>query len=207
MDVQSGPRRRKKSASERRAQKLRSDARALQRVLQGLCSIKEHRGSQLTRVGGILREAIQISMASPQAEELPMPVFAQRRAAASGATVDDSTLSKRKRCGSDEGHRGSSGNGASGGAFTSACDGGAQQGSEDQTSDTGRRAIGRGKGLKFRLPPRHVLEQFTSIVQQATSAEEEEWLHTEWEQYLKRLQVAPRGGKGCPLPPFIRQDE
>jgi len=53
------PVRRKKSASERREQRLRADARSLQRILKGLYSTATHRGSQLTKVGRSLLEVIQ----------------------------------------------------------------------------------------------------------------------------------------------------
>ena len=61
--------------------------------------------------------------------------------------------------------------------------------------------------MRFRLPPRQRLAQYFSILEQATSEEEEEALRAEWEKYVQRLQEAPRGGKGCTLPPFLQQNE
>jgi hypothetical protein len=50
--------RRSKTAAERRAQRLRSEARALQRVLTGITEVANHGGRQLMRVGGLLRELL-----------------------------------------------------------------------------------------------------------------------------------------------------
>ena len=51
--------RRRKTAKERRAQRLRSEARAMQRLLHGLMDLQVHRGSQLSRVGVALRDVLQ----------------------------------------------------------------------------------------------------------------------------------------------------
>ena len=50
--------RRRKSAAERRAQRLRSEARFLQRALNGLNDVHAHRGGTLTRFGWALRESL-----------------------------------------------------------------------------------------------------------------------------------------------------
>ena len=50
--------RRKKSAAERRAQRHRSEARFLQRALNGLNDVHAHRGGTLTRFGWALRESL-----------------------------------------------------------------------------------------------------------------------------------------------------
>ena len=57
MEPPSFPRRRK-TAAERRAQRHRSEARFLQRALNGLNDLQAHRGGTLTRVGFALRDAL-----------------------------------------------------------------------------------------------------------------------------------------------------
>jgi len=56
---------RRKSAAERRAQQLRSDARCLQKLLGGLLEVQGHRGNQLSKVGKSLLEVIQRSAPEP----------------------------------------------------------------------------------------------------------------------------------------------
>ena len=59
--------RRKKTACERRAQQLRSDTRCSLRLLRGLSSLDEHRGSQLGILGTALRGVLSAGFARPQA--------------------------------------------------------------------------------------------------------------------------------------------
>ena len=56
---------RRKSAAERRAQQLRSDARCLQKLLGGLLDVQGHRGNQLSKVGKSLLGVIQRSAPEP----------------------------------------------------------------------------------------------------------------------------------------------
>ena len=51
---------RKKSAAERRAQRLRSEGRRLQQALAALNEVHIHRGGQLTKFGRALREALVV---------------------------------------------------------------------------------------------------------------------------------------------------
>ena len=52
------PTQRKKTASERRAQRLRAEGRRLQHVLGALNEVHLHRGGQLTKFGNVLREVL-----------------------------------------------------------------------------------------------------------------------------------------------------
>ena len=52
------PSQRKKTASERRAQRLRAEGRRLQHVLSALNEVHSHRGGQLTKFGIVLRDAL-----------------------------------------------------------------------------------------------------------------------------------------------------
>ena len=52
------PTQRKKTASERRAQRLRAEGRRLQHVLGALNEVHVHRGGQLTKFGNVLREVL-----------------------------------------------------------------------------------------------------------------------------------------------------
>lgn len=58
-DAPPSMRRRKKTAKERREQQVRSDSRAILRLLRGLSLLGEHRGSRLGNVGTALRTALQ----------------------------------------------------------------------------------------------------------------------------------------------------
>ena len=51
------PLQRKKTASERRAQRLRAEGRRIQHALSALNEVHSHRGGQLTKFGYLLREA------------------------------------------------------------------------------------------------------------------------------------------------------
>lgn len=50
--------RRRKTASERRAQQRRSDARTAQKLMKGLASVSSHRGSNLSTIGSAFRDAL-----------------------------------------------------------------------------------------------------------------------------------------------------
>ena len=52
------PARRRKSAWERRQQRLRSDARLASRLITGLSSIDSHRGNRLSSAGSVLQRAL-----------------------------------------------------------------------------------------------------------------------------------------------------
>ena len=71
------PQRRKKTAGERRAQRLRSDARFLQRILRALDEVSHHRGSCASRLGTALQTALKITPDSfpkpPRKEQDPVP--------------------------------------------------------------------------------------------------------------------------------------
>ena len=54
--------RRKKSASERRAQALRAETRSALRLLRGLADLEEHRGSTVSNIGRALQFLFQVSM-------------------------------------------------------------------------------------------------------------------------------------------------
>jgi hypothetical protein len=75
MDPCGGPSpRRKKSASERRQQRARSDARCLSHILSGLISVGAHRGNRLSKVGALLKEAIHdASRVTPDPTPTPTP--------------------------------------------------------------------------------------------------------------------------------------
>lgn len=62
------PPRRRKSARERREQRLRAEARASQRLVRGLADLHAHRGSQLTTIGAALLVALNsvMNVGSPQ---------------------------------------------------------------------------------------------------------------------------------------------
>ena len=63
--------RRRKSAKERRAQRIRSAARAFQCVAQALNNVEAHRGGKLKRIGRQWHSYIS----APPASEVPMPRF------------------------------------------------------------------------------------------------------------------------------------
>ena len=65
------PARRRKSAKERRAQKLRATARAFQHVAQALNDVQGHRGGKLRNIG--IRWHAHVS--APHVHEIPMPRF------------------------------------------------------------------------------------------------------------------------------------
>ena len=52
---------RKKSAAERRAQRLRAEGRRLQHALAAFNEVHNHRGGQLTKFGRALRESLVVS--------------------------------------------------------------------------------------------------------------------------------------------------
>jgi len=81
------PVRRKKSASERREQRLRADARSLQRILKGLYSTATHRGSQLTKIGRSLLEVIQRDSATT-----PPPTHGPDKSSSNSVPSPASTL-------------------------------------------------------------------------------------------------------------------
>ena len=92
--------RRKKSAAERRAQQLRSDTRALQRLVSGLRELRTHRGSSLSLVGEQLHGLIMVHMACPRAVDVPIPVFRPRRTPMDTAGMGEEDR-KLKRADSD----------------------------------------------------------------------------------------------------------
>ena len=221
MDSACVPTRRRKTAKERREQRHRSEARTLQRVLQGLNGVSAHMGGQLTRIGGMLREAILLSRASPSADVVPLPAFAQRRTAAGDAAFSGCapcTSVKRQRSDDDEGV------GTLGGDLGSASVGGAQHfdlaegdGDDQQPAVTaavsddcasshsasvrGAMVPGRtGKGVAFRMPSRRLVERLERAMQTASS-EEQDQMGEEWNEYLVRSRA---GGKGQQLPSFLR---
>ena len=67
--------RRRKCAQERRAQRERVHFRALQLVLKGAINVGSHRGSSLTPVGVLLRDALLISRQAPEACTVPYPTW------------------------------------------------------------------------------------------------------------------------------------
>ena len=51
---------------------------ALQRLLQGLAGLRDRRGSQLTRLGALVNEALSLMMRAPRAADVPTPRFRDR---------------------------------------------------------------------------------------------------------------------------------
>ena len=71
------PARRKKSAAERRAQRLRAEGRVMQRMLKCLGEVSSHRGCKLSRLGEVLASTLQTDLdtmqPSTEAQHTPEP--------------------------------------------------------------------------------------------------------------------------------------
>eukprot|EP00929_Paragymnodinium_shiwhaense_P006820 TRINITY_DN110783_c0_g1_i1.p1 TRINITY_DN110783_c0_g1~~TRINITY_DN110783_c0_g1_i1.p1 ORF type:complete len:190 (-),score=14.68 TRINITY_DN110783_c0_g1_i1:17-586(-) len=64
MGASTPPFRHRKSASERRTQKERSDVRKMLHLLRGLASVQDHRGGQLPKIGQPLFKALSVELVS-----------------------------------------------------------------------------------------------------------------------------------------------
>lgn len=75
MNAMEAPLRRKKTAAERRAQRLRAEARLAQRLLRALASLDAHRGCASSRLGAALFAALRgdAPMAKEPVEDVPLP--------------------------------------------------------------------------------------------------------------------------------------
>ena len=74
--------RRKKSAADRRAQRLRAEGRLMQHMLKCLSDIGSHRGCKLSRLGEVLANTLQFDTAhdtEPETDEQPTAVQTSRR--------------------------------------------------------------------------------------------------------------------------------
>jgi len=69
--LQDASKRRKKTATERRAQKLRAETRSTLRLVRGLTDLDNHRGNQLTKIGKILRRELSSSWSPSSAPFRP----------------------------------------------------------------------------------------------------------------------------------------
>ncbi len=68
--------RRKKSSKERRAQRDRAEARALQRILRGPQELKDHRGCELSVTGKVLHGSlVEVTKHAPIADEVVALAF------------------------------------------------------------------------------------------------------------------------------------
>ena len=89
--------RRRKTAAERRAQRHRSEARFLQRALNGLNDVHAHRGGTLTRFGLALRESLSrlssgTEVPPPPADGTSVPAFSPHLDACSPPFHDGSAV-------------------------------------------------------------------------------------------------------------------
>ena len=75
------PARRKKSAADRRAQRLRAEGRMMQRMLKCLGEVSSHRGCKLSRLGEVLANTLQsdIDVLQPNSEAMVTPEDTQQQ--------------------------------------------------------------------------------------------------------------------------------
>ena len=196
--------RRRKSAAERRAQQLRSDTRALQRLLSGLHELHTHRGSSLCMVGVQLRGLIMHHVASPDAAAVPMPVFRgsedrkrkreegeQQPGEASGSfpAVLRAAFARAK---------GVSGQAVAGVQLQQVSGMGRGKGTHGPGSEEAR--ILR-RGFKIRKPPKHLASKAVALILNASCDEEEDRMRDAWNSYC----VGLLHGK-MPIPSFLLQE-